>query len=181
MAVNLPNTLSLLRLPLAVLFLLTHSPLLQGIIIVVAGATDFVDGWLARRFQQRSRTGEVLDPITDKLFVLTVLLTLYVREQIQTWELLLLLLRDVYNTAAYCLARLRGWNMQFKARMSGKVVTTLQIGTILAFVVLPQLAHVMLAITVAASLYSVYDYTRAGLADLRQTPRSGQDPLKPTL
>jgi len=173
MAINLPNTLSLLRLPLAVLFLLTHSPLLQGIIIVVAGATDFVDGWLARRFHQRSRTGEVLDPITDKLFVLTVLLTLYVREQIRTWELLLLLLRDFYNTAAYCLAKWRGWSLQFHARMSGKVVTTLQIATILTFVLFPRLAHVMLAITVVASLYSLYDYTRAGLVDLRQTRPPG--------
>ena len=173
MAINLPNTFSLLRLPLAVLFLLTHSPVWQGIIIALAGATDFVDGWLARRYQQRSRTGEVLDPITDKLFVLTVLLTLYIREQIRTGELLLLLLRDIYNTAAFCLARLRGWKMEFRARMSGKVVTTLQIVTILCYVLLPRLAQPMLALTVIASLYSLYDYTRAGLSDLRQTRRPG--------
>ncbi len=173
MQLNLPNTLSLLRLPLAVLFLLTSTPALQGLLIVAAGATDFVDGWLARRFQQRSRTGELLDPITDKLFVVTVLAALFAREQMRAWEVLLLLTRDLYNSAAFCLAKVRGWPLQFRARLSGKIVTTLQIATLLAYALFPALARAMLAFTVAASLVAVYDYTRAGMLGLRDARRPG--------
>ncbi|MGH7471642.1 MAG: CDP-alcohol phosphatidyltransferase family protein [Longimicrobiales bacterium] len=169
MRLNLPNIISLVRLPLAVLFLMSHTPVVQGALIAAAGATDFVDGWLARRYQQRSRTGELLDPITDKFFVLTVLLTLYMRQQMRAWELPLLLLRDLYNTAAYVLAKARGWPLRFRARMSGKVLTVLQIVTLLAYTVYPTVARALLALTVVVSLYAIYDYTRTGLLDLRQT------------
>jgi CDP-diacylglycerol--glycerol-3-phosphate 3-phosphatidyltransferase len=170
---NLPNLISLARLPLAALFLLSNTPVVQGALIAAAGATDFVDGWLARRYQKRSRTGELLDPITDKLFVLTVLLTLFLRQQLRAWELLLLLLRDLYNTAAFVLAKARGWPLRFHARMSGKVLTTLQIMTLLAYTVWPGVARALLVLTVAVSLYAIIDYTRNGLLDLRRARGQG--------
>jgi CDP-diacylglycerol--glycerol-3-phosphate 3-phosphatidyltransferase/cardiolipin synthase len=170
---SLPNLISLARLPLAVLFLGSNTPWVQGLIIAAAGATDFFDGWLARRFQQRSRMGELLDPVTDKLFVFTVLLTLFVRQQIRAWEVVLLLLRDVYNSAAFALAKWRGWPLRFRARLSGKILTAFQILTLLAYTLLPTSARTLLAITVAASLYAIFDYTRAGLADLRRARAAG--------
>src|SRR5262245_13344762 len=168
MPLNLPNALSLLRVPLAIMFVMSSKPLWQGAIIVAAGATDCVDGWLARRYQQHSRRGELIDPVTDKLFVFTVLLTLYLREQLRGSELLLLMMRDFYNTGAYILSRVRGWPLRFQARMSGKVVTVLQIGTMLAYTVVPSVARALLFATIGASVYSMYDYTRSGLVDLRE-------------
>ena len=169
----LPNLISLARLPLAALFLLSNTPWVQGVIIAAAGLSDFMDGWLARRYRQDSRVGELLDPVTDKLFVFTVLLTLYVRQQIRWWELGLLLLRDIYNSAAFALARWRAWPLRFQARMSGKILTSFQILTLLAFTVFPAYARPLLAVTVCASLYAIYDYTRTGLTDLRQARDSG--------
>jgi cardiolipin synthase len=170
---NLPNLISLSRMPQAALFQASNTPWLQGVIIAAAGATDFLDGWLARRFGQHSRAGELLDPVTDKLFVFTVLLTLYVRQQIRTWEVVLLLLRDLYNSGAFALAKWRGWPLHFQARKSGKLLTTFQILTLLAFTVLPTWAGPLLAITVLLSVYAIFDYTRAGLADLRRARNAG--------
>ena len=66
---NIPNALSFLRLPLAVLFIVTDSPWLRALIIVLAAITDGLDGWLARRLGQQTGAGQLVDPITDKLFV----------------------------------------------------------------------------------------------------------------
>jgi CDP-diacylglycerol--glycerol-3-phosphate 3-phosphatidyltransferase/cardiolipin synthase len=173
MKLNAPNAVSLARLPLAVAFIFADSTLLRGIVIITAGLTDFIDGWIARHFRQRSSTGELLDPVTDKLFVLTVLITLLVRGQVLWWELLLLLLRDLYNTLVFVVLKLRRIELPFAARMSGKVVTVLQIATVFAFTVLPTVARATLLVTVAVSLYSIFDYTRYGLLCLRAPPRTG--------
>ncbi|MEX2281377.1 MAG: CDP-alcohol phosphatidyltransferase family protein [Gemmatimonadota bacterium] len=173
MKLNAPNALSLARLPLAVAFIFAESTLLRGVVIITAGLTDFIDGWIARHFRQRSRAGELLDPVTDKLFVFTVLITLLVRGHLLWWELFLLLLRDLYNTLVFTALKLRRVDLQFKARMSGKVVTVLQIATIFAITVVPAVARVTLLVAVAASIYAIVDYTRYGLRCLRGTPRPG--------
>src|SRR5687767_12369912 len=146
MKLNAPNALSLARLPLAVAFIFAESTLLRGVVIITAGLTDFIDGWIARHFRQRSRAGELLDPVTDKLFVFTVLITLLVRGHLLWWELFLLLLRDLYNTLVFTAMKLRRVDLQFKARMSGKVVTVLQIATIFVITVVPALARVALLV-----------------------------------
>jgi CDP-diacylglycerol--glycerol-3-phosphate 3-phosphatidyltransferase/cardiolipin synthase len=165
---TIPNLVSLSRLALAIAFIFVTSRTAQAVIIVVAAATDFVDGFVARRFGQRSKLGEVLDPVTDKLFVLTVLVTLFARRVLALSDVLILLTRDFYNTGAFIVARARGMKLRFKARMSGKVVTVLQIAALLAFLLLPSWSRAMLGIVFLASVYSIIDYTRAGLRDLRR-------------
>lgn len=168
MRFTLPNLVSLSRLALAGWFVAAATPRTQAVIIVLAAASDFLDGWFARRFNLRSRAGEILDPVTDKLFVLTVLLTLLLRGQLRLAHLLLLLIRDLYTTAAFIYARARRLPLRFKARFSGKVVTTLQIATVLAVVIAPALFLWTLGVTLAASVFAMYDYTAAGMRDLRR-------------
>jgi CDP-diacylglycerol--glycerol-3-phosphate 3-phosphatidyltransferase/cardiolipin synthase len=164
---TLPNAVSLSRLLLAGWFVAAQSATMEGVIIVIAAITDFLDGWLARRLGQRSRAGEILDPVTDKLFVLTVLMTLLLRSRLRVLHVLLLLARDLYTTAAVIYANLRNMPLRFKSRFSGKVVTSLQMLTVLTAVVKPQWFLWMLGVTLAASLFSMYDYTAAGLRQLR--------------
>ena len=170
MQLNVPNLLSLSRLVLAIVFVFARQPMHQAVIIGLAGLTDMTDGWIARRFGQRSRTGEVLDPVTDKLFVLAVVLTLLLRQQLQLWQVLVLLTRDFFNTGAYIYLKLRASKLRFTSRQSGKLVTVLQIATLMVAIVLPRYLNAALWITFAASLVSIVDYTRAGLARLRETP-----------
>ena len=73
---TIPNILSLLRLPLALVFILNESAIVRALIIVAAGVSDGIDGWLARKLRQDSGAGQIVDPITDKLFVLVALATL---------------------------------------------------------------------------------------------------------
>jgi cardiolipin synthase (CMP-forming) len=72
-----PSLVSLTRLPLAVAFaLLVEQPLFAVLVLIAAGASDVLDGWLARTRGQATATGAVIDPITDKLFVGSVVVSL---------------------------------------------------------------------------------------------------------
>ena len=163
------NIVSLSRLALAVAFMFTTSPLQQVVLIGTAAVTDFFDGFIARHFNQRSRAGELLDPITDKLFVATVLATLLVRGRMSLGTVLLLLVRDIYNALAFTVIRVRKMPIRMKSRLSGKTVTVLQMITICVFLLWPRLAVPCLILTVAVSVYSIFDYTRAGRRGLRET------------
>lgn len=167
------DALSLSRLPLAGAFMLAEATTSQAIIVAAAAFTDLIDGWLARQLGQSSRAGEIIDPVADKLFVLTILVTLVLRSQLRIWEVLLLLLRDSYNTFAFIVLRAQNAPVRFQARRSGKVVTVLQIGSVLALLIAPQAFHVLLILTAAAGVWAIVDYTRAGLRDLRQAHTAG--------
>ena len=77
--VTVPNALSFFRLlliPVFLVFLLTHEYLMALITLVVSSVTDFVDGFVARRFNQVSRVGQLLDPAADRLFIFSTLIGL---------------------------------------------------------------------------------------------------------
>ena len=94
---NIPNLLSFGRLLLvpvfAVLILLGHTGWAITV-LVVSGASDYLDGTLARRWGQTTRLGQMLDPIADRLYILTTLLGLAYRDVIPWWLVLLLIARD---------------------------------------------------------------------------------------
>jgi CDP-diacylglycerol---glycerol-3-phosphate 3-phosphatidyltransferase len=126
--ITLPNLLSFLRIPLAFVFLLPD-PLLRGCALLGAMATDFLDGYLARRYQLGSKLGTLLDPFTDKFFVLFVLALLYQEGQIALWEAMCMLARDgALIVFTLYLVFTRRWNTyQIRAIWSGKVSTTFQL------------------------------------------------------
>jgi len=80
---NLPILLTLLRIfaiPLVVLFFYLDMPLTSSTIFGLAGLTDLMDGYLARKYNQESRFGAFLDPVADKLLVAVALLLIVERE-----------------------------------------------------------------------------------------------------
>ena len=96
---TVPNALSLGRLlgiPIFLwLVLVEQADLWAFAVLVIAGASDWFDGYLARRLDQRSRVGEILDPLVDRLYILATLVGLALRDIIGWWLVALLLARDV--------------------------------------------------------------------------------------
>ena len=164
---NLPNALSFLRLPLAAIFILTESTTGRAVIIAAAAFSDMADGWVARRLRQDTGPGELVDPITDKLFVLVALATFAARDELSAWMVLLLLARDIYTSFAFFILKALDWQVQFKARWIGKTVTVLQLSAMLALLVWPAAVLPLIAATAAASALAIWDYTRAILAQRR--------------
>jgi len=96
---TVPNALSLGRLlgiPIFLwLVLVEQADLWAFAVLVIAGASDWFDGYLARRLNQRSRVGEILDPLVDRLYILATLVGLALRDIIGWWLVALLVGRDV--------------------------------------------------------------------------------------
>lgn len=94
----LPNAISLLRLvlvPPILLLILNGSYAIALVLFVVAGFSDGVDGYLAKRFDWHTRLGALLDPIADKFLVAGVFVTLAIAELIPVWLAAIVILRDV--------------------------------------------------------------------------------------
>jgi phosphatidylglycerophosphate synthase len=166
--VTWPNIISLLRLPLAAAFLLAATPVYRAVIVAAAAASDWLDGWIARRFDRASRVGEILDPVTDRLFVAVALATFALEGQIALWELALLLLRDVYNVLAGGLVFLLRWPVRLRARRSGKLVTAVQFAAVLLLLARPDLSPALAVAAGIAGAIAIVDYTRTGIGALRR-------------
>ena len=86
---NIPNVLSIIRIILVFVFVfilfVLDSPIWAIIVFLVAGATDVVDGYLARRFNWITNLGKILDPFADKLMQCTVLVCFCIKKYIPLW------------------------------------------------------------------------------------------------
>jgi cardiolipin synthase len=124
--VTIPNLLSVIRLLLVPVFLwLVLGPQQDEwalLVLVFSGITDYLDGKLARRFNQTSALGAILDPVADRLFILAVVLGLWMRDIIPWWLMLVLPLRDVFLFSLVPFLRTRGYS-SLPVHFLGKAAT----------------------------------------------------------
>ncbi|WNV77721.1 CDP-alcohol phosphatidyltransferase family protein [Geodermatophilus sp. DSM 44513] len=110
---TLPNALSVLRLLGVPLFLwLLLGPQADGwavLVLMVAGATDWLDGMLARAFGQSSRLGALLDPAADRLYIVATLVAFVLRDVVPLWVVAVLLGRELVLGLALLALRAHGW------------------------------------------------------------------------
>ena len=158
---TLPNVVSMSRLVLAGAFVVLRDSSARIILLAVAAATDFLDGWLARRQQTTTRSGALIDPIADRLFVLTALCTFLIERTISTGTFFIVLSRDIATVIGFFVARSIPWlrAVEFRARLLGKLVTVLQLVTLAAVIVAPAAVPSLVMILGAASAASIADYT----------------------
>ena len=111
---TLPNVISMARLAGVPVFLwLVLGPEADGWalgLLMLSGLTDFLDGYLARRLDQSSRLGEILDPVADRLYILAVVIGLGLREIIPWWVAIILPLRDLLLWGLVPFLRTRGYS-----------------------------------------------------------------------
>lgn len=109
---TVPNILSMLRLVGVPVFLwLILVPKADGwavLLLMFAGFTDWLDGYLARRWNQISRLGQLLDPIADRLYILATLVGLLIRGIIPWWLVFLLISRDLVMAVVLWVLKGRG-------------------------------------------------------------------------
>ncbi len=136
---TIPNLISVSRVALAAGFVASSATELRVGIIGAAAITDFLDGWIARRARVTSRWGAMIDPIADRFFVLTVVATMLFTGMISTGAYFVLISRDLATAVGFLVAKIIPWlrGVTFQARMSGKVVTVLQLITLVSVLVLP--------------------------------------------
>ena len=110
---TVPNVLSMLRLAGVPLFLywalVAEHDGRAILLLMAAGASDYFDGLIARRFDSFSRLGQLLDPLADRLYILATLLALVARDGLPLWWALALIGRDLVLTTTIPVLRRHGY------------------------------------------------------------------------
>lgn len=184
-AMNLPNTLTLARIflvPLLVVVLLTKefgldagfgpsllpgvpNELLGAAIFALAALTDWLDGYVARRRQQVTALGQLMDPLADKLLITAALISLVQMGLAPAWMVAIILGRELGVTVLRSMAYSRG--VAIAASPLGKVKMVSQVVAILALILgrdfrqpFYLIGQWALWVVLATALYSALDYYR---------------------
>ena len=131
---TLPNALSLLRLfmvPLVVALLLARLDALGAAFFVLAAATDFLDGRIARRAGP-TRLGRILDPVADRLMLSSVAVVLAVRGLLPAWAVAILVGRDLLALAGSLVV-----GSKIRVNRVGKAATAVLMGAVALVVIIP--------------------------------------------
>lgn len=157
---TLPNVLSLSRFPLALAFLY-ESPLIRMMAIVLAMLTDVLDGHLARRGKNTSRFGAIVDPLSDKFFVIFALWTLATEQKLELWKIVAMLARDlaVITFGFYLLCKGGLFRYRVRAIWSGKVSTAMQLAALFSLVwgvMIPSSVFVLFIVLGVFAFFELY-------------------------
>ena len=138
---TIPNAITIVRfllVPAVIYALLAGRTDLALVGFVVAGISDGVDGFIARQFDQRSELGAYLDPVADKLLLVSVFVVLGYMGELPLWLVIAAVSRDALIIGAVMLSSLMGRPVEMKPLFVSKSNTAIQI--VLAAVVLAELA-----------------------------------------
>jgi cardiolipin synthase (CMP-forming) len=177
--VLLPNLLSGARVPLAVAFPLAagNAPLALGV-LGVAGVTDVLDGWAARKLGQATPVGALVDGIADKVFAASVLGTLVATGMLSPAAALLLATRELAElplaVRVLTSRRARLTEIDRRANRLGKIATALEFGTVLAVIAKMPGTSVLLAATAVCGAAAAGSYW---LRELRAARRERERDL----
>ncbi|MDO4281119.1 MAG: CDP-diacylglycerol--glycerol-3-phosphate 3-phosphatidyltransferase [Peptococcaceae bacterium] len=160
---NIPNQLTTLRVILIPVFMyfftadMAGAKYIAAVIFIAASLTDFLDGYLARKWQLVSNFGKIMDPFADKLLVLTALIYLAIDATIPGWPVIIIIGRELLVTSLRALAADHG--VILAARKLGKFKTISQMFAIIFLIVgLHLVGMILLYIAVALTLISMVDY-----------------------
>lgn len=191
---NVPNILSALRIVLTPVFLFLYwqgsfwGGVLGLLVFSIAAFTDFLDGYLARRYNLETPLGTFLDPLADKMLTFSAFISLiFIEEQLfPWWAIALIIFRDVFITVMRIVAKMR--NTTLKTRKVGKIKTVIHLiflftGLILGvlrrdhswlgkFAVAILSTKTMYVLTILVMLYTVYTGLEYVIANRRLFKKS---------
>jgi CDP-diacylglycerol--glycerol-3-phosphate 3-phosphatidyltransferase len=144
---------------------------------VTAAASDGIDGWIARRFNQRSKFGAIIDPIADKSLLLTAFITLTLVDwgpndwHLPVWLTALVIVRDCIILGGICVLQFTGHEVQISPQWSGKICTVAQM-VALGWIMLKWVPFSPIypcIVAAACTVWSGVDYVRQGLRILHES------------
>lgn len=137
---NLPNLITISRIlliPLLVIFLVEGKGDLALFVFILAGVGDAVDGFLARALNQQTDLGAFLDPIADKLLLVTSCITMAILNQLPAWGAVVIVSRDLIILGGIGVLLFYGHPLQIRPTFVSKVTTFLQILTVSMYMLGP--------------------------------------------
>src|SRR5690606_9459497 len=137
MGLSLPNLISVGRIilvPLIVWLIVSDRMLAAAVVFLLAGISDAVDGFIAKRFNQTTELGAYLDPLADKLLLVSIYVSLGFLDHLQPWLVITVVSRDILIVGAFLLSWVLARPVEVRPLVVSKINTVAQI--VLAAVVL---------------------------------------------
>jgi cardiolipin synthase len=168
LSLNIPNLITLGRIllvPVVVWAIASNAMWIAFVLFLVAGVSDGVDGFLAKRLDMRTELGAYLDPLADKALIVSIYLTLGINGDIPRWLVILVVSRDILIVGGIMLSWLMGNPLKIRPLLVSKLNTVAQI--VFACVVLgslgfnfevPVLKLVLMGLVAVTTLASIAAY-----------------------
>ena len=159
---NLPNKLTILRIllvPVFVAVILSHMKnafFIAALIFALASITDFLDGYIARKYNLVSDFGKLMDPLADKILVCAALITMVELQILPSWMVIIIISREFAVSILRAVAATSG--KVIAASKGGKAKTVSQIVAIMMMLLGIPFSIYAMWIAVILTVYSGYDY-----------------------
>lgn len=130
---TIPNLITILRIiltPIFIIFLLNDAYLPALILFAVAGISDAVDGLIARLFNQKSKLGAFLDPLADKILLVSAFVVLSAKDDVYAWLAVVVISRDFLILLGVLILFLNSQDFTFKPSIVSKMTTCMQLATV---------------------------------------------------
>lgn len=182
-SLTVPNVITLIRILLTPLFVIL---LMQGrygpalLVFLSASLSDFIDGLIARHWQQRSPLGTVLDPLADKLLLMSSFILLSIYRFIPPWLTVVVISRDFILVAGILILKLFDYPVAVRPSLAGKFTAAAQMLTVFVVLLSRQVSlpgvflHAMFLVTGGLSAYSGIQYLAQGLKLMEAGPPPGK-------
>lgn len=177
---SIPNLITLGRIllvPVVVWAIMSNAMWFAFMLFLVAGVSDAVDGYLAKRFNMTTELGAYLDPLADKALIVSIYLTLGINGDIPRWLVILVVSRDILIVGGIMLSWLMGNPLKIKPLLVSKLNTVAQI--VFACVVLgtlgfnyevPLFKLVLMGLVAVLTLLSIAAYLAEWVRHMNSTP-----------
>jgi CDP-diacylglycerol--glycerol-3-phosphate 3-phosphatidyltransferase len=137
-------------------FDITWNYYFASLLFVLASATDFFDGYIAREWNQMTLLGAILDPLADKMLTLAAFLGLMMIGEASAWAIYIIIVRELFITGIRTIAVSEG--LSVKASWAGKIKTVMQMIAIGFLLMHWPFGAELLWLAVAITLYSGFEY-----------------------
>jgi len=177
---TIPNLITILRVllvPIFVIYIINDKTLGSLIIFVIASVSDALDGFIARVFHQKSELGTYLDPLADKILLVTTYITLSILKMIPPWLAVLIISRDVIILLGVLVLYLNRHPVKVHPSLLSKSTTCLQIATILmvlsnSYLNIEPIKIYAFWLTAGFTIASGLQYIRIGLVILTEDEKT---------
>jgi cardiolipin synthase (CMP-forming) len=132
---TVPNIITVIRIlltPIFVIYIINDRLLTGLVILIICGVSDGLDGLIARVFNQKSRLGSFLDPLADKIILVSAFIALSIRGFLPPWLSVAVISRDVLILIGIVILYLNDTDLNIKPVFSSKITTCFQFATVIA-------------------------------------------------
>lgn len=171
---TVPNLISFLRIcsiPYIAWLITKNHMILALVVLAISAFSDCIDGYIARRWNQVSKLGQILDPIADRLLIIFSTVALAIASIIPWWALVLVVLRDVIMAALVVLLAQHDYGplpVNFVGKAGTALIMLAIVSLMIVYAVSTEAMFVLYAAAIACGIWGIVLYWYAGLLYYRQ-------------